>query len=196
MFQILVVEDDRSTARLMQAVLRHGGYEVVEAGNGIEAMAVMDTQHIDLIVLDVMMPKMDGYEFTERLRSCGSMVPILMVTAKQLPEEKCKGFLVGTDDYMVKPVNQEELLLRIKALLRRAQIASERKLHIGKVLSYPDKIFTRLQLMDEIWGMESTTVDTTVNTHINRLRNKFGDWPEFEIVAIRGIGYKAVIRHG
>ena len=153
------------------------------------------------------------------------MVPILMVTAKQLPEEKCKGFLVGTDDYMVKPVNQEELLLRIKALLRRAQIASERKLHIGKVtldydaltvtrdgcaqtltkkefyllfklLSYPDKIFTRLQLMDEIWGMESTTVDTTVNTHINRLRNKFGDWPEFEIVAIRGIGYKAVIRHG
>ena len=197
MFQILVVEDDRSTARLMQAVLRHGGYEVVEAGNGIEAMAVMDTQHIDLIVLDVMMPKMDGYEFTERLRSCGSMVPILMVTAKQLPEEKCKGFLVGTDDYMVKPVNQEELLLRIKALLRRAQIASERKLHIGKVtldydaltvtrdgcaqtlpkkefyllfklLSYPDKIFTRLQLMDEIWGMESTTVDTTVNTHIKQ----------------------------
>lgn len=225
MFQILVVEDDKSTARLMKAVLRHGGYEVVEACNGVEALAAMDTQHIDLIVLDVMMPKMDGYELTERLRSCGSMVPILMVTAKQLPEEKCKGFLVGTDDYMVKPVNQEELLLRIKALLRRAQIANERKLRIGqvildydaltvtrggceqtlpkkefyllyKLLSYPDKIFTRLQLMDEIWGMESNTVDTTVNTHINRLRNKFGDWPEFEIVAIRGIGYKAVIHHG
>lgn len=225
MFQILVVEDDKSTARLMKAVLRHGGYEVVEAGNGVEALAAMDTQHIDLIVLDVMMPQMDGYELTERLRSCGSMVPILMVTAKQLPEEKCRGFLVGTDDYMVKPVNQEELLLRIKALLRRARIANERKLHIGavtldydaltvtrdglgqtlpkkefyllyKLLSYPDKIFTRLQLMDEIWGMESNTVDTTVNTHINRLRNKFGDWPEFEIVAIRGIGYKAVIHHG
>lgn len=224
MFQILVVEDDKSAARLMKAVLKHAGYDVFEAGNGLEALDVMDVQHIDLIVLDVMMPKMDGYEFTERLRSCGSMVPILMVTAKQLPEEKCKGFLVGTDDYMVKPVNKEELLLRIKALLRRSQIANEHKLHIGKItldydaltvsresfsqtlpkkefyllyklLSYPDKIFTRLQLMDEIWGMESNTVDTTVNTHINRLRNKFGDWPEFEIVTIRGIGYKTVIHH-
>ena len=204
MFQILVVEDDKSAARLMKAVLKHAGYDVFEAGNGLEALDVMDVQHIDLIVLDVMMPKMNGYEFTERLRSCGSMVPILMVTAKQLPEEKCKGFLVGTDDYMVKPVNKEELLLRIKALLRRSQIANERRLHIGKItldyllyklLSYPDRIFTRLQLMDEIWGMESNTVDTTVNTHINRLRNKFGDWPEFEIIAIRGIGYKAVIHH-
>lgn len=225
MFQILVVEDDKSAARLMKAVLRHAGYEVLEAGNGIEALELMDIHHIDLIVLDVMMPKMNGYEFTERLRSGGSMIPILMVTAKQLPEEKCKGFLVGTDDYMVKPVHKEELLLRIKALLRRFQIVNERKLHIGKVtldydalsvsrggcsqtlpkkefyllyklLSYPDKIFTRLQLMDEIWGMESNTVDTTVNTHINRLRKRFGDWPEFEIIAIRGIGYKAVIRHG
>ena len=225
MFHILVVDDDKNTRRLMRAVLEAENYAVTTAENGEDALKAMEREHIDLVVLDVMMPKMDGYEFTERLRSCGSMVPILMVTAKQLPEEKCKGFLVGTDDYMVKPVNQEELLLRIKALLRRAQIASERKLHIGnvtldydaltvtrdgcaqtlpkkefyllfKLLSYPDKIFTRLQLMDEIWGMESTTVDTTVNTHINRLRNKFGDWPEFEIVAIRGIGYKAVIRHG
>ena len=171
-----------------------------------------------------MMPKMDGYEFTKNLRVGGSMIPILMVTAKQLPEEKCRGFLVGTDDYMVKPFHKEELLLRIKALLRRSRIASERKLHVGritldydaqtvsrdgssqtlpqkefyllyKLLSYPDQIFTRLQLMDEIWGMESNTVDTTVNTHINRLRNKFGDWSEFEILAIRGIVYKAVIHH-
>ena len=225
MFQILVVEDDKSSARLMKAVLEHAGYKVFEAGNGLEALDRMDVQHIDLIVLDVMMPKMDGYEFTERLRSCGNTVPILMVTAKQLPEEKCKGFLVGTDDYMVKPVNKDELLLRIKALLRRSQIANEHKLHVGKItldydaltvtrdgesqtlpkkefyllyklLSYPDKIFTRLQLMDEIWGMESDTVDTTVNTHVNRLRKRFGDWPEFEILAIRGIGYKAVIHHG
>ncbi len=224
MFHILVAEDDKSASRLMKAILKHAGYEVYTAGNGIEALDVMDKQHIDLIVLDVMMPKMDGYEFTEQLRSCGNMVPILMVTAKQLPEEKCKGFLVGTDDYMVKPVNKEELLLRIKALLRRSQIANERKLHIGnitldydsltvtkdgesqtlpkkefyllyKLLSYPDKIFTRLQLMDEIWGMESNTIDTTVNTHINRLRKRFGDWHEFEIMAIRGIGYKAVIHH-
>lgn len=224
MFHILVVEDDKSAARLMKAILKRSGYEVFEAGNGIEALEIIDIQHIDLIVLDIMMPKMDGYEFTENIRNSGSMVPILMVTAKQLPEEKCKGFLVGTDDYMVKPVHKDELLLRIKALLRRSQIANERKLHIGKItldydaltvsrngdsqtlpkkefyllyklLSYSDKIFTRLQLMDEIWGMESNTIDTTVNTHINRLRNKFGDWPEFEIIAIREIGYKAVIHH-
>ncbi len=224
MFQILVVEDDKSAARLMKAILEHAGYEVHVAANGAEALELLDIQHIDLIVLDIMMPKMDGYEFTENLRDGGSMIPILMVTAKQLPEEKCRGFLVGTDDYMVKPFHKEELLLRIKALLRRSRIASERKLHVGritldydaltvsrdgssqtlpqkefyllyKLLSYPDQIFTRLQLMDEIWGMESNTVDTTVNTHINRLRNKFGDWPEFEILAIRGIGYKAVIHH-
>lgn len=224
MFKILVVEDNKNTARLTKAVLKRAGYEVFEAANGAEALEVTDKQHIDLIVLDVMMPVMDGYEFTERLRTCGDSTPILMVTAKELPEERCKGFLVGTDDYMVKPVNEEEMLLRIKALLRRSQIVNERKLRIGKVtldydsftvsrdgnsqtipqkeflllyklLSYPDKIFTRLQLMDEIWGMESNTVDTTVNVHIARLRRRFEEWPEFEIMAIRGIGYKAVIRH-
>lgn len=225
MFQIMVVEDDKSTLKLMKAVLRHAGYEVYTAENGENALDVLDKQHIDLIMLDVMMPVMNGYEFTEQLRQCGDNTPILMVTAKQLPEEKCKGFLVGTDDYMVKPVNEEEMLLRIKALLRRSQIANEHKLRIGKVtldydaltvsrdgfsqtlpqkefyllyklLSYPDKIFTRLQLMDEIWGMDSETVDTTVNVHVNRLRKKFESWSEFEIVAIRGIGYKAVITNG
>ena len=225
MFQILVVEDDKNTAKLMKAVLTHAGYEVHEAANGIEAMTVTDRQHIDLIVLDIMMPEMDGYEFTEQMRDCGDNTPILMVTAKQLPEEKCKGFLVGTDDYMIKPVNEEEMLLRIKALLRRAKAANERKLRIGritldydalavsrngvsqtlpqkeffllyKLLSYPDKIFTRLQLMDEIWGLESDTVSTTVNVHVNRLRKKFETWPEFEIIAIRGVGYKAVINRG
>lgn len=225
MFRILVAEDDKSTACLMKAVLKRAGYEVYQAANGVEALELMDVQHIDLILLDIMMSKMDGYEFTEQLRSCGDTTPILMVTAKQLPEEKCKGFLVGTDDYMVKPVNEEEMLLRIKALLRRSQIANERKLRIGKIildydaltvsregvgqtlpqkefyllyklLSYPDKIFTRLQLMDEIWGMESETVDTTVNVHVNRLRKRFDEWPEFEIVAVRGIGYKAVIANG
>ena len=171
-----------------------------------------------------MMPVMDGYEFTERLRSSGDNTPILMVTAKGLPEERCKGFIVGTDDYMVKPVNEEELVLRIKALLRRSQIANERKLQIGKVtldydsltvsregvsqtipqkefqllyqlLSYPNKIFTRLQLMNEIWGVDSNTADTTLNVHVNRLRNRFDTWPEFEIVSIRGVGYKAVIKN-
>lgn len=224
MFQILVVEDSKHTARLMKAVLKRAGYEVHEAGNGQEALEQIDKQHIDLILLDVMMPVMNGYEFTERMRSAGNNTPILMVTAKDLPEEKCKGFIAGTDDYMVKPINEEELVLRIKALLRRSQIASEHKLHIGKIildydaftvsrdgtsqtlpqkeflllyklLSYPDKIFTRLQLMDEIWGMDSNTVDTTVNVHITRLRRRFEDCPEFEILAIRGIGYKAVIHH-
>lgn len=222
MFQILVVEDDKNTARLMRAVLTHADYEVFQASNGQEALDLMDSQHVDLILLDVMMPVMDGYEFTDQLRKSGDNTPILMVSARQLPEEKCRGFLVGTDDYMVKPVNQEEMLLRIKALLRRAQIASERKLHIGKVtldynaltltregvsqtlpqkefyllyklLSCPDQIFTRLELMDDIWGMDSETVQTTVNVHVTRLRKRCENFPEFEIVAIRGIGYKAVI---
>jgi len=224
MFQLLVVEDDKNTAKLMKAILTHAGYEVATAANGVEALEVTDRQHIDLIVLDVMLPLMDGYTLTERLRDCGDNTPILMVTAKHLPEEKCKGFRVGTDDYMVKPVNEEEMLLRIKALLRRVQIVSEHKLRIGqvvldynsltvtrgeeiqalpqkefyllyKLLSYPGKIFTRLQLMDEIWGMESESTDTTVNVHIARLRKRFEDWAEFEFAAIRGIGYKAVIRH-
>ena len=223
MFQILVVEDDKSAARLMKAVLKHAGYEVFEAGNGLKALEVMDVTHIDLIVLDVMMPKMDGYEFTENIRSSGSMVPILMVTARQLPEEKCRGFLVGTDDYMVKPVNKEELLLRIKALLRRSQIANERKLHIGKItldydaltvsrngdsqtlpkkefyllyklLSYPGKIFTRIQLMDEIWGPDTASDVQTIDVHINRLRRHFEDNRDFEIMTVRGLGYKAVVR--
>lgn len=224
MFQILVVEDDKNSSKLMKAILSHAGYQVFLAANGLEALDITDHQHIDLIVLDIMMPKMDGYKFTEAVRACGDTTPILMVTAKQLPEEKCRGFLVGTDDYMVKPVNEEEMLLRIKALLRRAKIANEHKLYIGKIsldydaltvsrgsvtqtlppkeflllfklLSYPDKIFTRLQLMDEIWGLESDTVDTTVNVHINRLRKRFEEWPEFKIQAIRGIGYKAVIQN-
>ncbi len=224
MFQVMVVEDDKNTLKLMKAVLEHAGYEVHLAQNGEDALALTDRQHIDLIVLDVMLPKLNGYEFTERLRDAGDTTPILMVTAKQLPEEKCRGFLVGTDDYMVKPVNEEEMLLRIKALLRRSKIASEHKLQIGKVtldydaltvtrceisqtlpqkefyllyklLSYPDKIFTRLQLMDEIWGMDSESSDVTVNVHINRLRKRFESWPEFELTAIRGIGYKAVICH-
>jgi DNA-binding response OmpR family regulator len=191
------------------------------AVNGEDALAVLDTNHVDLILLDIMMPGMDGYAFTDELRSGGNMVPILMVTAKQLPADKKKGFLVGTDDYMTKPVDTEEMLLRIKALLRRSRIISERKLTIGKVeldydaltvirgddhqtlpqkefyllyklLSYPDKIFTRIQLMDEIWGMESESGDTTVNVHINRLRRRFECYPEFDLVSVRGLGYKAV----
>ncbi len=224
MFKILVVEDDKNTSKLMQIVLSKAGYDVKLAGNGIEALEVLDNEFIDLILLDVMMPEMDGYEFTETIRTNGLNIPILMVTAKQLSEDMYKGFIAGADDFLVKPVDEIELLFRIKALLKRSNIANEQKLRIGnvvldysaltvtrngqsltlpkkefyllyKLLSSPDKIFTRIQLMDEIWGMNTTTVDTTVNVHINRLRNKFGDYPEFKIVAVKGIGYKAVITY-
>ena len=221
MFHILVVEDDPNARRLMRAVLERAEYIVSTAENGSAALERMDTHHVDLIILDVMMPGMDGYALTSELRASGYDIPILMVTAKQLPADKRMGFLVGTDDYMTKPVDTEEMLLRIKALLRRSQIVSERKLCIGdveldydaltitrgedkqtlpqkefyllyKLLSYPDKIFTRIQLMDEIWGMESESGDTTVNVHINRLRRRFEDYPDFELISVRGLGYKAV----
>jgi DNA-binding response OmpR family regulator len=205
----------------MCAVLRQNGFETFQAEDGIAALELMDKQHVDLVVLDLMMPKMDGYELTRQLRLTWENLPILMVTAKQEPKDKRQGFLAGTDDYMTKPVDEQEMVLRIRALLRRAQIASEHMLHIGdvsldynaltvsrdsevhtlpqkefyllfKLLSYPNMIFTRLQLMDEIWGMESETDDHTLNVHINRLRDRFCNWPEFEIVTVRGLGYKAV----
>ena len=221
MFHILVTDDDKNTRLLLKAVLESEGYTVYVAANGEEALTVMDQQHIDLVVLDIMMPKMDGYEFTKILREAQNNLPILMVSAKQLPADKKKGFLVGTDDYMTKPIDEEEMLLRIKALLRRAQIVSDRRIVIGdvvldydsftvsrkdeiqelpqkeflllyKLLSYPGKIFTRIQLMDEIWGAESDTGWETVTVHIGRLRKRFEGWEEFELQSIRGLGYKAI----
>lgn len=221
MFRILVVDDDKNTRLLLKAVLQAENYTVFTAENGENALAVMDREHIDLVVLDIMMPKMDGYTFTKTLRETNNNLPILMISSKQLPEDKHKGFLVGTDDYMTKPLDEEEMLLRIKALLRRAQIASERKLTVGdvvldydaltvtrggevqelpqkeflllyKLLSYPGKIFTRIQLMDEIWGADSDTGWETVTVHIGRLRRRFEGWNEFEIVSVRGLGYKAI----
>lgn len=224
MFHILVVDDDKNTRKLYQAILEAENYTVFTASNGEDALDVMDTNHIDLIVLDIMMPKMDGYEFTEILRQNDNMLPILMISAKQLPEDKYKGFLAGTDDYITKPVDQEEMLLRIKALLRRAKIITDRKITIGdvildydsftvtkgdeiqelpqkeflllyKLLSYPGKIFTRIQLMDEIWGADSKTGWETVTVHIGRLRKRFEGWEEFRIESVRGLGYKAVKQH-
>lgn len=221
MFDILVVEDDGNTQKLMCAVLKRGGYNAYTANNGHEALDRMETQRFDLIVLDLMMPGMDGYQLCEELRRVGDHIPILMVTAAHESKDKHKGFLVGTDDYMTKPFDEQEMLLRIKALLRRAQIASSHKLVIGettldyntlavtrnevqtflpqkefyllfKLMSYPDKIFTRLQLLEEIWGLETKTDDHTLNVHINRLRDKFRDNPDFEIVTVRGLGYKVV----
>lgn len=221
MFRILVVEDDMNTRKLMCAVLKQNGFEALQAEDGMQALDIMDKEHIDLVVLDLMMPNMDGYELTRELRMAWETLPILMVTAKQEPKGKRQGFLVGTDDYMTKPVDEQEMVLRIKALLRRARIASDKKLTIGdvvldynalsvtregevitlpqkefqllfKLLSYPDMIFTRFQLMDEIWGLKSETADHTLNVHINRLRDRFYNWPEFEIATVRGLGYKAV----
>lgn len=221
MVHILVVDDDKNTRRFMKAVLEEEQYIVLTASNGVEALDVLDTTHIDLVVLDIMMPKMDGYEFTEILRSVQNELPILMVSAKQLPADRKKGFQVGTDDFMTKPVDAEEMVLRIKALLRRAKITSERKIMIRnvvldedslsvtregetqvlpqkefqllfKLLSYPGKIFTRIQLMDEIWGTESDSGWETVTVHVGRLRRRFEGWPEFQIESVRGLGYKAV----
>lgn len=222
MFKIMVVEDDNNMSKLIQAILKNHNFDVYVAYDGLEAMDVLDESHIDLIVLDVMMPNMDGYEFTQNLREAEFEIPILMLSAKQLPEDRNKGFRLGIDDYMVKPFNEEELLLRIKALLRRAQIVSEHQLTVGdiilnydaltvemdgkietlpqkefyllyKLLSNPNKIFTRLNLMDEIWGMGSNSLDTTVNVHITRLRKRFEKVDDFSIETIRGLGYKAVI---
>ena len=221
MLRILVVDDDQSMRLYMQALLETNGYAVSVAGNGREALSVMDREHIDLVVLDVMMPEMDGYEFTRALRELDEALPILMVSAKQLPADKHRAFNVGTDDYMTKPIDEEELLLRIKALLRRARIALDRRIEIGdvtldcdsmtvsrrgevqelpqkefqllyKLLSYPGKIFTRIQLMDEIWGADCETGWETVTVHVGRLRRRFEGWDEFSIESVRGLGYKAV----
>lgn len=223
MFNILVVEDDANTRKLLGAVLRSNGYNPVLSVNGLEALEALETNNVDLMIIDVMMPKMNGYELTQTLREGGSTIPMLMLSAKQNVADIKQGFIVGIDDYMTKPFDIEELLLRIKALLRRSRIATEHKLTVGsvvldynsykvisphgtetlpqkeflllfKLLSYPDVVFTRLQLMDEIWGMDAESDEHTVNVHINRLRTRFADVKDFEIVTIRGLGYKAV-RH-
>lgn len=221
MFHILVVDDDKNTRILMKEILEEENYAVSTAADGNAALEVMDKVHIDLVILDIMMPGMDGYEFTKLLRESQNELPILMVSAKQLPDDRKKGYRLGIDDYMSKPVDEEEMLLRIKNLLRRARIASERRLQIGdivldydgltvtkdgiseelpqkefmllfKLLSEPGRIFTRIQLMDEIWGAESDTGWETVTVHIARLRKRFEGWPEFTIQSVRGLGYKAV----
>lgn len=221
MFRILVVEDDRGARRLTEDVLLDAGYEPITASNGLEALDIMERKHIDLIVLDVMMPEMDGFELLQQLRCSGFDLPVLIVTAKQTLPDKKQGLRLGADDYMVKPVDEEEMLLRISALLRRAQAITERKLTIGstvltydnysierggeiaelpkkeflllyKLLSNPNKTFTRRQLMDEIWDLDSDSDEHTVVVHVNRLRERFRTNPDFEIITVRGLGYKAV----
>ena len=222
MFQILVVEDDVNVRKLMKAVLTQYGYKALLASDGIEALRMMESHHVDLILLDVMLPRMDGYDFTRTLRESDVDTPIMMITAKETPQDKRRGFLAGTDDYMVKPVDEEEMMLRVAALLRRSRIAADHRLQIGstelnfnslsinvngkyeslpkkeflllfKLLSYPGRIFTRRQLMDDIWDMGSESDERTVDVHINRLRDRFRGSNAFKIQTVRGLGYKAVI---
>lgn len=220
MFNILVVEDEKNTRKLMCAVLKNNGFTTFSAENGFAALDLIEKQKIDLILLDIMMPNMDGYELTKALRDVGMNVPILMVSAKHEVQDRRKGFRLGIDDYMTKPVDEEEMILRIRALLRRAQISMDRRIYVGeslldydsytlssgesammlpqkefqllfKLLSYPGVIFTRIQLMDDIWGIDSGTDDHTVSVHINRLRDKLRDNVDFQIITVRGVGYKA-----
>ena len=222
MFNILVVEDDIHARKLMVTVLQQNNFHTLAATDGEAALELMDHQMVDLVITDIMMPKMDGYELVKTLREGGSQIPVLMITAKESIQDKKKGFLGGTDDYMVKPIDEEEMVLRVQALLRRSAIVNAHRLTVGKVildydaysvqigdkapqtlpqkeflllyqlLSYQNKIFTRRQLMDEIWDMDSETDERTVDVHINRLRDRFRDLDDFEIVTVRGLGYKAV----
>lgn len=221
MFRILIAEDDTELRLLFQRVLTRQGYHVRAVENGVQALAALEEAYVDLIICDIMMPQMDGYELVRSLRESGNQIPVMMITAKDSFDDMSRGFTSGTDDYMVKPVNVNEMVLRVGALLRRAQMIHDRKQVIGKtelsydsmtvssggtqtvlpqkefmllykMVSFPGKIFTRQQIMDDIWGYDTETDAHTVDVHIGRLRERFRDNPDFQIVTIRGVGYKVV----
>ena len=221
MHKILIAEDDRELLKLFSHVLTKHGYDVKGVSDGKEALDAIKNDYFDVIISDIMMPVMDGYEFVSQLREAGNTTPVLMITAKDAFNDMRMGFLSGTDDYMVKPVNINEMILRVQALMRRAQMINDRRQVIGKttlecdsltvttptesfvlpqkefmllykMASYPSRIFTRQQLMDEIWGYESDSDTHTVDVHIGRLRERFRDNEDFEIVTMRGVGYKVV----
>lgn len=222
MARILVAEDDKNANKLICAVLRRAGHDPLSAFDGQEALEVLDENHVDMLISDIMMPRIDGIELTRQLREAGYDLPILMLTAKQMPQDKREGFLAGTDDYLTKPADMQELVLRVRALLRRANISDEQTLVIGrtaldsnaytvsrgtetitlppkefqllfKLLSYPNHTFTRMQLLDDIWGWDTESAENTVNVHINRLRNRFKEWDDFTIQTVRGLGYRATV---
>ncbi len=221
MFKILIVEDDSELRRLFSHVLIKNGYSVSEASNGKEAIGMIDVGFYDLIITDIMMPVMDGYEFVRELRQSGNITPVLMITAKDAFDDMRLGFLSGSDDYMVKPINVNEMVVRVQALLRRAQMIHDRKQTMGgtvldcdtftvtysntsvvlpqkefmllyKMASYPNRIFTRQQLMDDVWGYDTYSDSHTIDVHIGRLRERFRDNKDFKIVTMRGVGYKVV----
>lgn len=221
MINILIVDDNEKIRKLIEIYLKREGFQVFHGEDGEVALEVMDKTKIDLMIVDVMMPKMDGYELVQELRKANYTIPILMVTAKDTYPDKKRGFDLGVDDYMTKPINMDELILRINALFRRSKIFVDKEIVLGnltldldnlevkthtdsvllpkkefyllyKLLSYPNKIFTRQELMDDIWGYDSEADERTVDVHIKRLREKFKEYKEFEIVTIRGLGYKGV----
>ena len=221
MTNILLVDDNNKIRKLMEIYLVKDGFNVFHGENGEDALGVLEVTKIDLIVADIMMPKMDGYELVKELRDAGYELPILMVTAKDTYPDKKMGFELGADDYMTKPIDMEEMVLRVRALLRRSKISLDKCIRIGdilldyetlevrtksqtillpkkefyllyKLLSYPKKIFTRRELMDDIWGFDSEADERTVDVHVKRLREKFGDLEEFEIITIRGLGYRGI----
>ena len=221
MLKILIAEDDRELRQLFSHVLMKNGYAVKGVSNGKEALDAMDNDYYDLIISDIMMPVMDGYELVRELRDSSNTTPVMMITAKDAFDDMRMGFLSGTDDYMIKPINVNEMVLRVGALLRRAQMINERRQVIGstvlecdslsvitesesvvlpqkefmllyKMASYPGKIFTRQQLMDEIWGYDNESDPHTVDVHIGRLRERFRNNKDFKIITMRGVGYKVV----
>jgi len=221
MFNVLIVEDDKNIRKLIEIKLNNEGYKTVTAENGKDALEKLSENHVDIMLVDAMMPIMDGYEFVKTVRSEGNIIPAIMVTARGTLSDKSMGFDVGVDDYIVKPIEFDELFMRIKAVMRRAKIVTERKIMVGstvldydtmtvisqgeevilprkefnilfKLLSFPNKIFTRTQLMDEFWGLYSESLERTVDVHITRLRDKFKSNTDFSIQTVRGLGYKAV----
>ena len=221
MEKILIAEDDADLLKLFQTVLKKEGYEVIPVEDGLQAMRYLNREYVDMIISDIMMPNMDGYELIRALRAAGQKTPILLITAKEGFDDMRMGFSLGTDDYMVKPVNMNELVLRVQALIRRSRMQNERHQTFGsmtlemdsmtvtvggesqvlpqkefmllyKLLNSPGKTFTRQQLMDEIWGSDSPSDVRTVDVHVNRLRERFRDLPDYEIVTVRGLGYKIV----
>lgn len=222
MVTILVVEDNKNTRILTEAKLKKY-YNIVTAENGEQALEIFYERPIDLIVADIMMPVMDGYEMLKELRNAHEDVPILFITAKSTFNDKKKGFELGIDDYITKPIDYEELLLRIKAILRRSNISTKLKINIGKfemeennysvryidnsieltkkefellfkLLSYPNQVMTKMQLLEDIWGYESNSSEDTIKTHINKIRHKLNGIEEFEIVSVKGLGYKVVLK--
>lgn len=223
MFKILVVEDDKDLNKTVCSFLNHSGYEAVGCLNASDAYDALYSEMFDLIVSDIMMPGIDGFEFAKNVRELNENIPILFMTARDDIASKQRGFRIGVDDYMVKPIDLDELFLRIGALLRRAKIAASRKLEIGslvmdadehttylkdeeisltarefnilyKLLSYPKKTFTRTQLMDEFWDANTDTAPRAVDVYMTKLRGKLSECKDFEIVTVHGLGYKAVIK--